>query len=97
MACSFTFYSINGIVAPGNVDPTVLRVTGHALCPLAGNQVAITANITTSSGPVTLSSGPLTLDQNFDFRVDLPISAVPLPQCGSPVTVRPVGGEPGLL
>jgi hypothetical protein len=67
------FLAINGIVPPGQTDPTLLRVTGEALlCP--SNQVEVISSITAASGPVAL-------DPVGRFRVDLPITATPGPHC----------------
>jgi hypothetical protein len=75
-----TITSANLIVLPGQTQPSKLRVTGQAQ-QCVGNQVVVTSSITAGSGPVTVN-----LDGRF--RVELPITATPVPSCGATVSVR---------
>ena len=83
MPCQITLYSVNGIVGPGQANPTVLRVAGKAILPV-GTEVEITSSLTGNE----TKTGPVGLDPNLEFRVDLPITASPAPACGSQQWVK---------
>ena len=79
MACTVTITSVNGIVQPGQSDPSTIRVTGTAMQCVSG-----TVTVTTS---VTSPSGAVPIDVNGHWWVDLPVTATVL-HCGDPVQVR---------
>jgi hypothetical protein len=79
MACSLQLYSANLIVPAGQTTATLLRVTGEAMqCP--SGQVRVTSSITAAVGAVA-NADPV----RGRFRVDIPITATPAPQCGDSV------------
>lgn len=74
--------SVNGVVQPGQADPTTLRVTGKA-SQCATGTVIVTTTVTAASGPVVVD--PVT----ERWRVDLPITT-PGVHCGAVVNVHAV-------
>jgi PKD repeat protein len=77
MPCQVTIESVNGIVQPGQADPTTIRVTGRAQqCP-SGN-VKVTTSLT---GP----SGPIAVDPVSErWRADLAVTAANV-HCGDAI------------
>jgi PKD domain len=87
MPCSVSIESVNGIVQPGQSDPTTIRVTGSARqCP--SGQVDVTTTVT--------GGGSATVDPTSErWRIDLPITAANV-HCGDSAQVHAeCQGTPG--
>lgn len=80
MACAINITAVNGIIQPGQINPSSVRVLGTAFqCP--GSQVLVTS-------PAASGSQTATVNANGRFRAELLLPAGSALQCGQVISVR---------